>query len=463
MKGARTSKETAREKAVQGEERSCQAKAVQGEEQSCQAKAASEQSAERKSKMRGAVSGLVQSLRLIVLVLLIASCAAVIIPVLRGGITPALLTIPIALILILLMCIKTFVLQTFSQKIGLYVADSILLAMFTVFSGWNDASFVSSASDSYLSYLVYLCVLSEFYLSAPNLRDTGIMFGCNLGIYTVIYGVLAGIYNEISSAFDITSRYFVALIVMSLHCIMFGFATTVARKNRQIEQNLSELEESRNELLRAYDKLEEATIYEERNRIAKEIHDTAGHSLTTVIMQTEAAKLAIDRDPAEAKRRICAANLQAKTCLEQMRMSVHLLSGRKENVTLKEYLEGILEETTEGTGLTVRAKIDDLELTDEAERFLANTLREGIANGVRHGAGTAFLFELKDKGNYIEFVLSDNGIGTDMKTFKEGFGLSGMRAKAESLGGMVCFSSEKDEGFEIRLSLPAGLKKEVRK
>ena len=96
MKGARTSKETAREKAVQGEERSCQAKA------------ASEQSAERKSKMRGAVSGLVQSLRLIVLVLLIASCAAVIIPVLRGGITPALLTIPIALVLILLMCIKTF-------------------------------------------------------------------------------------------------------------------------------------------------------------------------------------------------------------------------------------------------------------------------------------------------------------------------------------------------------------------
>ena len=77
MKGARTSKETAREKAVQGEE------------QPCQAKAASEQPAERKSKMRGAVSGLVQSLRLIVLALLIASCAAVIIPVLRGGITLA--------------------------------------------------------------------------------------------------------------------------------------------------------------------------------------------------------------------------------------------------------------------------------------------------------------------------------------------------------------------------------------
>ena len=235
---------------------------------------------------------------------------------------------------------------------------------------------------------------------------------------------------------------------------------TVYRKNRQIEQNLRELEESRNELLHAYDKLEEATLLEERNRIAKEIHDTAGHSLTTVIMQTEAARLAIDQDPAEAKRDIAAANIQAKNCLEQLRLSVHLLSGRRENVTLREYLEGILEETGSGTGLTFRSKIDDIELTAEAERFISNALREGISNGIRHGGSTAFLFELKDMGNYIEFLLSDNGTGADLKTFKEGFGLSAMRAKAGALGGMVNFSSEEGEGFEIRLSLPASLKKQ---
>ena len=57
-------------------------------------------------------------------------------------------------------------------------------------------------------------------------------------------------------------------------------------------------------------------------------------------------------------------------------------------------------------------------------------------------------------GNFIEFLLSDNGRGADMKTFKEGFGLSGMRAKAEKLGGMVRFDSEEGEGFEIELSLP---------
>ena len=137
--------------------------------------------------------------------------------------------------------------------------------------------------------------------------------------------------------------------------------------------------------------------------------------------------------------------------------------GEYSDVTLKEYLEGILEETANGTYLTVRSKIDDLELTEEAERFISNTLREGISNGIRHGGSTAFLFELKDKGNFVEFLLSDNGSGVDMKNFKEGFGLSGMRAKAESLGGMVHFSSEEGEGFEILLSLPGSLKVSAQK
>ncbi len=394
--------------------------------------------------------------------LLVFSCFAVIIPLTEAGFSPALFTVPAALLLILSMAVKIFVTRSFSGKIPWYVADSILLALFTFFSGWNDTSFVSSASNSYLSYLVYVCVLTEFYLSAPTLRDCGIMFGCNLAIYTVIFGMGAGINNEISSAFDITSRYFVALIVLTLHFVMFGFSTTVARKNKQIENNLRELEESRNELLRAYDKLQEAALIEERNRISKEIHDTAGHSLTTVIMQTEAAKLSIDKDPEAAKRCISAANLQAKTCLEQMRASVHLLSGRQENTTLCEQLEAIAEESSDGTGLTVRTKLDDVSMSEEAERFLCSTLREGISNGVRHGGSTAFLVELKDKGNFVEFMLSDNGSGSDMKSFKEGFGLSAMRAKAESLGGMVHFSSEEGEGFEILLSLPAALKQNAK-
>lgn len=398
---------------------------------------------------------IIQGLRYIILALLVFLCGVIAVASFeRGAGLPVILTLASAAALVFSMVMKIFVMRTFLRKIAWYVIDSLLLLVFTVFSSWG----ISLVFGSSYIYLVYMLVLSEYYLSAPSLRDCAIMFAVNLAAYTVVYIINAVVRNEFGSAFLISSQYFLVLIVLVLHFIMFNFAMTVSRKNKQIEDNLRELEESRNELLRAYEKVEEATVIEERNRIAKEIHDTAGHSLTTVIMQTEAARLAMEKDPARARHCIDAANLQAKNCLEELRLSVHLLSGRRENVTLKEYLEGILDETAEGTSFTVRSKIDDVEMTDEAERFISNTLREGISNGVRHGGSTAFFFELKDMGNYVELLLSDNGAGADMTKFKEGFGLSGMRAKAEALGGMINFSSEPGEGFEIRLSLPGSLK-----
>ena len=398
---------------------------------------------------------IIQGLRYIILALLVFLCGVIAVASFeRGAGLPVILTLASAAALVFSMVMKIFVMRTFLRKIAWYVIDSLLLLVFTVFSSWG----ISLVFGSSYIFLVYMLVLSEYYLSAPSLRDCAIMFTVNLAAYTVVYIINAVVRNEFGSAFLISSQYFLVLIVLVLHFIMFNFAMTVSRKNKQIEDNLRELEESRNELLRAYEKVEEATVIEERNRIAKEIHDTAGHSLTTVIMQTEAARLAMEKDPARARHCIDAANLQAKNCLEELRLSVHLLSGRRENVTLKEYLEGILDETAEGTSFTVRSKIDDVEMKDEAERFISNTLREGISNGIRHGGSTAFFFELKDMGNYVELLLSDNGAGADMTKFKEGFGLSGMRAKAEALGGMINFSSEPGEGFEIRLSLPGSLK-----
>ncbi len=365
-------------------------------------------------------------------------------------------TVPVVVLLVFSMAMKVFVMKTFNGKIAWYVLDGALLLLLTLVSNWQNES------GNLISYNYIMCalVLSEFYLSSPSLRDNVIMFCVIAGAYTVAYIIIAIRNNFINSAFRTAAQYFTDLIILLLHFVMFNFAMTVYRKNKIIEEKVRELEDSRNELLRAHDKLEEATLIEERNRIAKEIHDTAGHSLTTVIMQTEAAKLSIDKDPETAKRCVTAANIQAKNCLDELRLSVHLLSGRRENVTFKEYLEGILGETGDGTNITVRSKIDDISMKEEAERFIANTLREGISNGVRHGKSTAFFFELKDMGNFVEFLLSDNGTGIDMKNFKEGFGLSGMRAKAEQLGGMIRFSSEEGEGFEISMSLPGSMKEE---
>ncbi len=115
----------------------------------------------------------------------------------------------------------------------------------------------------------------------------------------------------------------------------------------------------------------------------------------------------------------------------------------------------------EGTDIAIRYDVDDITVGDLKARLILNTLKEGISNGLRHGNATAFYFELKENGGRVEFLLSDNGTGMDAGKLKEGFGLSGMHRRAESLGGTAWFETEPDEGFEIHMTLPSDGKKKT--
>jgi signal transduction histidine kinase len=146
--------------------------------------------------------------------------------------------------------------------------------------------------------------------------------------------------------------------------------------------------------------------------------------------------------------------LQAKHALEELRESVHVLSGAEEEKGLKAALEGVIHESTDGTGICIRSAIEDLTVSTAKYRFICNTLKEGISNGLRHGGASAFWFELKIIDGKIRFLLSDNGKGLNGKALAAGYGLTTMRERVKSFGGEIFFESEEDEGFEIRMMLP---------
>ncbi len=363
---------------------------------------------------------------------------------------PALAVIlPVSAALVAENAVKLFALRSFKSRIFCYVIDILLLLVLTYFSGGR------------LISTLFVVILSEFYLSQEKLSGNIAMGVCSSVLYLAMLALSQTLRDE-SVALDLLiSNAFEDLIIFVLHFLIMNFLLLIYRKNEEIAKRVKELdesnqklEESNQKLAEAMEKLKEVTALEERQRIAKDIHDTAGHSITTVIMQTEAAKLAIERDPEGAKRSVVAANLQAKHALEELRESVHLLSGSRTQMTLKDMLLDIVHESTDGTGIAVRCDIDDVSLCDAKCRFLCNTLKEGISNGLRHGKATAFYVELKKTGKDVNFLLSDNGTGMEISSLKEGFGLRGMHSRAASLGGTVWFETEIDEGFEIHLRLP---------
>ena len=358
------------------------------------------------------------------------------------GIPALLVILPVSAALAAENAVKLFALRSFKRRIVCYVTDILLLLVLTYFSGGR------------LISTLFVVILSEFYLSQEKLAGNIAMGVCSAVLYLAMLAVSQILRDEAVALDMLISNAFEDLIIFVLHFLIMNFLLLIYRKNEEIAKRVKELDESNKKLADAMEKLKEVTALEERQRIAKDIHDTAGHSITTVIMQTEAAKLAIERDPEGAKRSVVAANLQAKHALEELRESVHLLSGSRTQMTLKDMLLGIIHESSDGTGIAVRCDIDDVALCDAKCRFLCNTLKEGISNGLRHGKATAFYFELKRGEKDVSFLLSDNGTGMDISALKEGFGLKGMHSRAASLGGTVWFETEIDEGFEIHLRLP---------
>ena len=311
------------------------------------------------------------------------------------------------------------------------------------------------ATTGVYSLLLYILILTQFYCRTSKLRTALWMYVIALPLYALSYILQMVLVRNNMMVLEILRESFGTFASLTLHFVATELILLFYRQYLRLNNALVELDKSNRELEKAYAAVAEVTALEERQRIAKEIHDTAGHSLTTVIMQTEAAKRIIDVNPAEAKTKLIAANLQAKNTLDRLRESVHVLSGEVGSVTLKTALENIVNESTDGTGIKIRAKIQDIEVSQAKQRFLCNTLKEGISNGLRHGNATAFWFELKTQDGKIRFHLSDNGTGLETEHFESGFGLTTMRDRVRKLGGEMYIISEPDEGFELNLELPA--------
>ena len=346
----------------------------------------------------------------------------------------------LCLVLLILESLNAFVFKNFAAKMTFYGIDSAIILTICLLTG-----------NSLMS-AIYCIVLTQCYISVEKFRDKTIIFGVSCGIFVISFiagGILS---NPSSDGLDLVSGVLFGLLGIVLDYLITLFLLKFYRTNLELREALKEADESRARLEEANEQLTQTKICEERNRIAKDIHDTAGHSMTTVIMQTEAAKLLIDDNPAEAKNRIISANVQARNALEQMRESVHLLAGRGKVKPLKEELEEVIAQTIDGTDIKARYDLDVIQPPDEVYRFIVNSVKELLANGIRHGKATAFYVELKQTERNVTLLVSDNGCGVKGE-IKEGFGLKGLREKAEKMGGKCCFSSEEGEGFEVKIVL----------
>ncbi|MEU1229453.1 sensor histidine kinase [Streptomyces sp. NPDC005828] len=240
-------------------------------------------------------------------------------------------------------------------------------------------------------------------------------------------------------------------------------AATIAelgRANSRLEQALAENSALQAQLLL---QAREAGVADERRRLAAEIHDTIAQGLTGIVTQLQAASAAPDQEHAEAHLRR-AADL-ARHSLGEARRSVRNLGPvALEHDDLPDALRKTVAEWAERTGVDTRFTVTGTEapLHDEVAATLLRIAQEALSNAARHsGAGRAGV-TLSYMGDEITLDVRDDGHGFDPLARPErrgdggGFGLDGMRARAERLAGTVTVETAPGEGTAISARVPLG-------
>ena len=198
----------------------------------------------------------------------------------------------------------------------------------------------------------------------------------------------------------------------------------------------------------------EAAILKERTRMARDIHDTLAQGFTGVIVQMEAAEEALlEEDSEHAIGHVHRARQLARESLREARRSVHALRPQAlEKAPFTDALEAIIKNTAAGTALRTEFQITGKprDLAPLVEENLLHIGQEALTNSLKHSHATKFQARLSFNPDAVYLQLQDNGDGFNVGDANgEGFGLIGMKERAEQIGATVDVSSKPGSGTSI--------------
>ncbi len=213
---------------------------------------------------------------------------------------------------------------------------------------------------------------------------------------------------------------------------------------------------------RAQDEARRLAVLEERNRLAREMHDSLAQGLVGVILKLEAAEEAVAADPAQALPVVRTVREMARGVLDEARRSLQALRPRLlDHADLAAALERLGGEVGSQTRAAVRVSVRGRPrpLGRDVEENLLRLAQEALQNAVRHARARRIQVELAFDGRGARLQVEDDGRGFDLAhTRPGGLGLDIMRERAERVGGLLEVETAPGRGTRVRVraGAPAG-------
>ena len=254
------------------------------------------------------------------------------------------------------------------------------------------------------------------------------------------------------------------VVLFGLSLLLVVLLINALLTERQSQQRL---QQANQELRRSAQEIEKLAMDQERNRIARDIHDSLGHSLTALNIQLESGLKLWQKDPPRAEQFLKEAKRLGSQSLAEVRQSVATL---RHDPLAGQTLESAINQLIENVQSHQKSLLIDRNiqiqqmLPTNLSTILYRIVQEGLTNIVKHADASRVQLQILDESGPVVLTLEDNGSGFDPKVALTGFGLQSMRDRTESTGGTFTITnlatsrSKQDsqkKGTRIRVSLPS--------
>jgi signal transduction histidine kinase len=221
------------------------------------------------------------------------------------------------------------------------------------------------------------------------------------------------------------------------------------------ERNLS-LQQALEQQRSLNQQLEAMTALEERNRIARDIHDSLGHSLVALNVQVGAAISLWQKDANEAYKFLLQAKRLGAEALAAVRQSVAAIrSDPFQGELFERAIANLIDDFHATSGILPESQIDlSLPSSTAVNRAVYRLVQEGLTNICKYAEATAVKIQIQATATELLFTLEDNGKGFRVEEQRTGFGLQGMQERVTALGGQLEIASALDRGCCIKARFP---------
>ena len=291
---------------------------------------------------------------------------------------------------------------------------------------------------------------------------TGVAFGLATTSLIIPLSDIQGIHADLAKLPALTIPQlrtlilFVGISGILLCGLILAFGLMLVNAVLSERNSRQQLAAAHQQLRRYALRIEDQATLQERNRIAREIHDAVGHNLTALRIQLENALLFSPSDAHKTETYLQSAQQLAATALTEIRHSVSTLRSDPLNgkplVSALEQLCGELQCQIPGDF------VYELDLVNPIKREVGATVyrlvQEALTNVVRHSQADQIKLQIKTDLDYLWLMIEDNGIGFDPAQTTAGFGLKSMRERAVAMGGQLHIATAPYQGCRLSAQLP---------